>query len=152
MQTSRTIVVIAVLIAVAVWAQPSILASENYVGVETCKHCHPAQYEAWKNGPHAKAFYALDVDRRSDSKCISCHATRPTMGLDSVQCESCHGQGVHYAKSYIMKDRALAESLGLVVNDQRTCLKCHTGNMPTVTPFSFDKFWKRLPHNQTDAH
>ena len=136
----------------ALGAGPSILmAADAFVGVETCKYCHQAQYEAWKKGPHSGALFVLNNERRKDSKCLGCHTTGTEAGLQSVQCESCHGGGEYYSKYYIMKDVELARAVGLKVSDFSYCLRCHEGDLPNVRPFDPKIFWKRLPHSKTSG-
>lgn len=124
-------------------------AADLFVGAESCRVCHPSQYEAWKAGPHANATALLGEAHQNDPKCYGCHATRAQSGFLGVQCESCHGGGAHYSRSYIMKDRRLAEAVGLVVRDYSLCLRCHQGDLPGVEPFDPEQFWKRLPHSKT---
>lgn len=131
--------------------QPNVIASDSSLGVATCRHCHPTQFEAWKNGPHSNSLFVLELDSRKDPKCIGCHSSKIEGELENVQCESCHGGGANYAKSYIMKDRELAKALGLKVNDFSVCLICHQGNSPKIRTFDEQVFWKRLPHCKTSA-
>jgi hypothetical protein len=126
----------------------SLHAADVFVGAETCRVCHPAQYAAWKEGPHSKSAATLGK-RHNDPKCMGCHSTKPQDGLSDVQCESCHGGGAHYSRAYIMKDRKLAEAVGLVVKDLGQCLKCHQGDLPILETFEPGVFWQRLPHSKT---
>lgn len=145
----RRVILVAVLLAAAFFARPALKASAPYIGAESCRSCHPGQYEAWKKGPHASAFFRLDLSRREDPRCVRCHATDSRGGMDAIECESCHGPGGHYSKSFIMKDLELAKAVGLRPRDYETCLLCHEGDMPTVRSFDAARDWKRLPHSET---
>jgi Cytochrome c554 and c-prime len=118
----------AVLPAVAAYAQ-------GYIGAETCKACHPAAYEAWRDGPHAHALDRLPAASQKDARCTSCHAPAADQGAQGVTCETCHGQGRLYAQSYVMRDRELARAVGLVDPGERTCTACHTESTPSLRPF-----------------
>jgi hypothetical protein len=43
----------------ALAAAPALARAADLVGPETCKACHPAAYESWRNGPHARARDSL---------------------------------------------------------------------------------------------
>ena len=145
----QKIAVITLVLALLASVQPALIASDNYIGSKNCGHCHEAQYDAWKKGSHSGSLFVLDVEHRNSSKCISCHAIKIQGKTTSVECESCHGAGANYAKSYIMKDLELARAVGLKYQDYTVCLKCHQGDTPTVQEFEARKFWKRLMHSKT---
>jgi cytochrome c551/c552 len=47
---------------------------------------------------------------------------------EGVGCEACHGPGSLYRKNTIMKDQKAAIAVGMVIPDEKTCLKCHQAN------------------------
>jgi len=150
MSTLRLFSILTIFLALVTLLHSSVIASDPFVGAETCGHCHKAQYEAWKNGPHSGSLFTLDLEHRKDPRCIGCHsATHSGAERTGVQCESCHGNGTHYSKSYIMKDRKLSEALGLKVKDYEKCLQCHQGDLPCIKEFDAKKDWKKLPHSKT---
>jgi hypothetical protein len=134
----------------------------KYVGVKKCKSCHKKagignQYGVWLEGKHSKAFETLASDKakewaseagvsdaQADEKCVKCHVTAygvpdnlvskkfdRTLG---VQCESCHGAGKDFRKKKIMIDRELAKSKGLIIPDEKLCMKCHNDESPAWDP------------------
>jgi hypothetical protein len=161
--------------------------AHKYVGVSKCaKLCHKSKKQGnqlglWKERKHSKAYETLltdeakavgkkvgvDAPEKSD-KCLKCHATGhgvPAEFLksgfkieDGVQCESCHGPGEDYMDKKIMKDRKKAESLGLVVGDEKTCLGCHNDTSPTwkadryttkdgkKVGFDYETMWPKVAH------
>lgn len=79
----------------------------TYVGPETCKACHPDQYDRWNATGHAQAANAVPGKTNNatydDGVCYSCHADE-TVGAEyfaitasnapqyaGVSCETCHG-------------------------------------------------------------
>ena len=123
-------------LALAVLALPgAALAASDRVGPEACKACHPAAYDVWRAGPHARALEALPADRRADERCRSCHAPDAGDGIAGVSCEACHGPGRLYAVPHVMRDPELARALGLVDPGAKSCLACHTDSTPSLVPF-----------------
>jgi hypothetical protein len=87
-------------------APPATPGSPRYVGEPACARCHKAAAEFWKKTHHADAWKTLvAVDKQYDYDCIRCHVTGwqapggshlasvEKLGLESVQCEVCHGPG-----------------------------------------------------------
>src|SRR6266545_4289420 len=108
--------VVASLLALA----PVAATAQGYIGAETCKVCHPAAYESWRDGPHARALDRL-----------------PEQGARGVTCETCHGPGRVYSPAYVMRDRELARAVGLLDPGERTCAACHTESTPSLKPFQY---------------
>lgn len=146
----------------------------NYVGVDVCKMCHrnPTkgnQFGQWEGSAHAKAFANLASeeskkiaqekgagDPQQAAECLSCHVTAyeapaerkaGTYKLeDGVGCESCHGPGSAFKVITIMRDREKALTSGMIVADEKTCLKCHNEKSPTFEGFNFEEMWKKILH------
>ena len=85
----------------------------DHVGSGACQSCHPAEFETWGAGPHARAVASLvKAGRDSNAECLACHTTGfgrsggfPKDGavaqhedLARVGCESCHGPGGDHVK------------------------------------------------------
>lgn len=85
--------------------------TDQYVGPETCKTCHPTAYAVWANTKHAHAFATLETKgHQYNPRCLICHTVgymesdgyvnqRLTPNLVNVSCESCHGRGDVHAKA-----------------------------------------------------
>ncbi len=116
---------------------PALAAAGDLVGPETCKACHQAAYDAWKEGPHARALESLPARNRKDPRCTSCHSPDTDKGLAGVSCEACHGPGGFYAAGYVMRDRELARAVGLADPGEKTCATCHTESTPSLTRFDY---------------
>ncbi len=116
------------------------------VGPETCKACHPAAYEAWRGGPHARGVESLPIQSRKDQRCLSCHAPDQDQGQDGVACEACHGPGRVYSAPYVMRDPELARLVGLVEPGERTCLACHGESAPSLVRFEFARKLQLIDH------
>jgi hypothetical protein len=138
-----------------------------YVGSKACKMCHMGEkkgkmWEIWSDSKHSKALSVLDSTQVKDPKCLKCHTTGYGMGgydamtamtapdaLGAVGCEACHGPGSEYKSMSIMKDKTKAIAAGLVVPDEKVCVKCHNEESPTFKkdkPFKFDEMWKLIAH------
>ncbi|HEX8909445.1 MAG TPA: multiheme c-type cytochrome [Anaeromyxobacteraceae bacterium] len=125
---------------------PALAAGADQVGAETCKACHPAAYEAWRDGPHARALATLTPAQRADRRCTVCHAPDLDRGVSGVTCETCHGGGRLYARSYVMRDRELARAVGLVDPGERSCRACHTESAPGLTRFDYARKLQLIEH------
>jgi len=100
----------------------------HYVGVDTCRQCHDHEgnpdYSGWKETDHGKDFTNYDLDGQTvnlismdEGACTVCHVvgfdqtdiggfdpamewnTSHNLGLNGIQCESCHGPGSEHAIS-----------------------------------------------------
>jgi hypothetical protein len=81
-----------------------------------CAACHPRAYEAWRAGPHARAFDVLkEADRMT--ACVVCHTTEHADGVRvrQVQCQACHEQCAAHQRD--PRKRTVL----------RDCLSCHDG-------------------------
>ena len=151
------------------------LAEEHeYVGVTKCALCHKkddvgAQVKIWQETKHAKAFETLGTpeakalaakmgidDPQKSGKCLKCHSTaygfteaKVTEAIpveEGISCESCHGPGKDYMKKSIMQDKQQAIANGLVIPDEKTCVKCHNSESPSFKPFDFKERWEKIKH------
>ncbi|MDP2344779.1 MAG: multiheme c-type cytochrome [Deltaproteobacteria bacterium] len=126
------------------------VAEHDYVGAERCKSCHLAEYAAWEQSPHAKAFAVLSTKEQADPRCQQCHTLVPNdtqQALAGVQCESCHGAGRHYMSEWVMRDAELASLLNLVAKvDATTCVRCHNDASPSLRPFDFATSRELIKH------
>jgi hypothetical protein len=116
------------------------------VGPETCKACHPAAYEVWRNGPHARSLEGLPAQSRKDPRCLSCHAPDADEGLTAISCESCHGPGRIYSAPYVMRDPELARLVGLVDPGEKSCLACHGESAPSLVRFEYTRKLPLIDH------
>jgi hypothetical protein len=136
----------AILIAVAPALVGAGATSAPTVGPETCKACHPAAYEAWRTGPHARAFDSLPERNRKDKRCLSCHAPLIEDGFVAVGCESCHGGGAAYSARYVMRDPELSRAVGLLDPDEKSCGACHNESTPSLMKFEYARKLPLIEH------
>lgn len=132
-------------IALSLLLGPVAQAAE-FIGSESCKVCHPAAYEIWKDSQHAQAAAPLSEKQQKDPRCLSCHSPEGTKGFAHVGCETCHGGGQYYKPSYVMKDKELSRAVGLVDPSEKMCLRCHDATAPSLTPFKFAEKLKAIDH------
>jgi hypothetical protein len=148
-----------------------LLAQFKYIGAEKCKMCHMSkgkQYPIWSTSVHAKAFEnlkseaAIKVGKEkgvespsTDAKCLKCHATASAIdaslnggitNAEGVSCESCHGPGSAYKSMIIMKSREESVKNGLIIPDEKLCLKCHNSESPTFKGFDFATYNAKIAH------
>ncbi|MCP4499350.1 MAG: hypothetical protein GY822_05210 [Deltaproteobacteria bacterium] len=140
-----------------VWAGPGV-KTHHFVGAQTCRSCHSAEYSAWEKGPHANALSRLSKKEQDDPRCRSCHTMVPDdvdERYQGIQCESCHGAGRYYAKDNIMRDSELRSKLLFENPSVKTCARCHTDSSPSLTPFDFRSAKGRMKHwadNDSKTH
>jgi len=132
----------------------------EYVGVAKCKMCHNkaatgAQYKIWSQSKHAHAMEALKGDEKKDPKCLKCHSTAGAADPDliatitvneGVSCESCHGPGSGYKSNTIMKDKKKAVAKGLIIPNEKVCLRCHNDESPNFKGFNYKEYFKKIAH------
>ncbi len=135
-------------LALLALALPAAAAAHGFLGAETCKACHPAAYEAWRESAHARARDSLPERSRKDARCLACHAPDQDKGIAGVSCETCHGPGQLYAHRYVMRDKELARAVGLVDPGENTCLACHTESTPSLGKFDYARKLPLIAHGK----
>lgn len=121
----------------------------EYIGATKCKMCHKKDgtFESWAATKHATAWDSLSAEDQKSEEIKKFYTTGTTAKdelLTGVQCEACHGPGSDYKSKKIMEDREQAVANGLVIPDEKTCLKCHNADAPaalaaTAKDFNFEK-------------
>ena len=131
------------------------------------------QYRIWKESLHSKAFDTLGNEKAKEyakergidnpqtaEECLKCHVTaygidKQYLGkkykmTDGVGCESCHGAGGDYYKLKTMKaittGKQKAASVGLIIPNEKVCIKCHNDESPAYKEFKFEEFVKKIVH------
>ena len=127
-------------------AAPLAVVAADLVGPETCKLCHAAAYQSWRETSHARAHESLPPKSRKDPRCTVCHAPDEARGIAGVSCESCHGPGQAYSPSYVMRDAELARAVGLAETGEKTCLACHTDSAPSLGRFEYRRKLELIRH------
>jgi len=161
-----------IVIAIMLFMLSNVLIAQNkYVGAKNCKMCHMAKgkaYPVWSESKHSKAFETLKgeaalkiakakgiADPSADAKCLKCHSTAAAVDAklisgitkeEGVSCESCHGAGSAYKAPAVMRSHEASISNGLIVPDEKLCLKCHNSESPTFKGFDFAKYNAKIAH------
>ena len=159
-------------IAIMLFMLSNVLIAQNkYVGASKCKMCHMSkgkQYQIWTESKHSKAFEVLKseaalkvakekgiADPTADAKCLKCHAPGSQIeanlngGItkeEGVTCETCHGPGSNFKVPGIMRNREEAMKNGLLIPDEKTCVKCHNSESPTFKSFDFATYYAKITH------
>jgi hypothetical protein len=147
--------------------------TNKYIGAEKCKLCHNKpdagdQYGKWLKDPHSQAIKTLSSQQSLDyakkngianpakeAKCLKCHSTFDRvaanlrggiLATEGVSCESCHGPGSTYKSPTIMKNVALAKTVGLIVPDKALCLQCHNKDNPFFKEFVYETYLAKIAH------
>ena len=137
-------------------AQADPPADQEYTGVKRCASCHFAEFMAWRQTPHARAFQLLPAQYQKDPDCLRCHTTgygepsgfqsaAATPDLASITCETCHGPGSEHekiAQPFAQVKELTPEQEAAVRGSihrmlpQNVCLDCHTtkAHLPSETP------------------
>jgi hypothetical protein len=116
-----------------------------YVGSETCKGCHDAQYERFTaTSKKARSYGSIQKMQKKltpaeFNECLKCHTTGygepggfrsadETPSLKNPSCEVCHGPGSLHADSGDPDDLTVKVSI-------EVCIKCHRSDR--VAAFGF---------------
>jgi hypothetical protein len=131
--------------------------THEYVGANKCKLCHKKDgiYPSWEMTRHAFAYDSLSAEDQKKKELIPYYTTGTTAKgvlLTGVQCEACHGPGSDYKKKSIMSDREKAVANGLIIPDEKTCLRCHHEKAPPALAkiakdFDFEKMMAKGVHD-----
>lgn len=146
--------------ALVLSVSPAQSQTKEYIGAAKCKMCHNKppqgeQYNKWAASPHAKAMQSLKGDDAKNPKCLKCHSTAAGLTLsdtqtitvaEGVSCESCHGPGSAYKSPSVMKDKAKAMAAGMIVPDEKLCVKCHNKESPNFKGFDFKTYTAKIAH------
>jgi hypothetical protein len=141
-------------------------AGGTFVGVQTCKECHPNTVRFWSTTMHAQAFDSLKEDEKPntiyDAECVSCHTTgfgytsgyrseAATPYLLGNQCENCHGPGSKHAADPVNAEyRKLVTVTAEQADKNGLCYRCHD---PDNSPkFDFKKYWSEIVHKRKDKY
>jgi formate-dependent nitrite reductase cytochrome c552 subunit len=138
------------LLALCLASVPLRASGTEFIGPESCKVCHPAAYDAWRDSQHSHAAAALSPKQQKDGRCLSCHSPEQARNIADVGCETCHGGGQYYAPRFVMRDPELARAVGLVDPGEKMCLKCHDANAPSLQPFKLVEKLKLIDHWTAD--
>ena len=65
---------------------------------------------------------------------------------EGVGCEACHGPGSLYKSRKIMKDKEASMKVGLIIPDEKTCIKCHNEESPTFKEFKYAEMLEKVAH------
>lgn len=108
----------------------------------------------------------IEGDPQKAAACLECHVTgygladslfaASYLAEDGVQCEACHGPGSKYKSAKIMSKKKYADKreeqhklaldAGLVIPDEKTCLKCHNDRSPAFKGFEFKAYYEKIKH------
>jgi hypothetical protein len=139
-------------------AEEAKKTEHQYVGTKKCTMCHKKDgiAESWEATAHATAWDKLSAEEQKNEAILPFYTTgtdaKGTL-LTGVQCEACHGPGSDYKKKSIMQDRETAVANGLLIPDEKTCLKCHNEKAPTkalaasAKDFSYEKMKAKGVHS-----
>jgi len=121
------------LLCLVLLASSAIASPRDWTGSAACGSCHAAELAAWQATPHATTRARFAATRPA-ARCLACHGTgdAPAGAAIAVEvgCEACHGAGAAYAPDDVMRDRALAQALGLAdlstpASRTALCARCH---------------------------
>jgi hypothetical protein len=133
-----------------------------------------SMFTIWERSKHAHAYDTLASARarevgarlgvtnpQTDGKCLVCHVTaygvppaRKHLRFEQsegVGCEACHGAGELYKTKRTMCQITAGQvdpaSVGLVVPNERTCVRCHNDKSPTWPgSFNYEQMQRQIAH------
>jgi hypothetical protein len=102
-----------------------------YDTAESCKKCHPQEFDAWAKTRHARAFESIRrTGRQDDPECILCHtlgygrkggftSMKDTPAFGRVTCQACHIVAADH------KDKVVKAPEPNIYINSRLCMSCH---------------------------
>ncbi len=106
-----------------------------------CLPCHTTGYGQGGYEVLSADFIADEANKK---------AVKKNNALASVSCEACHGAGKNYKSKKIMTgifDGSIsADSVGLVMPSEETCLSCHNEKSPVFSGFDFEALSAKIAH------
>jgi hypothetical protein len=149
---TKLLVSAAALILILFAVHAASAQAPTYVGADKCgKLCHKIEYTSWQKTKHAAAFKTLKPEDQAKQECVDCHVTAGKKEMPGVQCEHCHGAGSNYSKLAIMKVREKAVAAGLIIPQEKDCVKCHNKKSPTFKGFNFAEAVKKVHDKKPKA-
>lgn len=127
------------------------LAATPYAGSESCRTCHEAAYNIWKQTKHAEAFKILVAKQKNkDLDCVGCHvlgfntpggfaSEELSPQFKDVNCENCHGPRLAHTKNPTIKPT------GLLVQ-KAICAQCHVREHSPQ--FNYERYWQQIKHGK----
>ncbi|HSJ23563.1 MAG TPA: cytochrome c3 family protein [Longimicrobiales bacterium] len=108
-----------------------------------CGACHVGQQRRWQETAHAGAWLTLQQSGAAQQLCEACHTVthlgnrvaEPGVGFQAlaedrfhdVQCEACHGPGLHHVRNPDAAGNIPHASINAGVGMNGTCAECHSG-------------------------
>jgi hypothetical protein len=106
-----------------------------------CLPCHTTGYGQGGYEVLSTDFVADEANKK---------AVKKNNALASVSCEVCHGAGKNYKSKKIMTgifDGSIsADSVGLVMPSEETCLGCHNDKSPAFSGFDYEALSAKIAH------
>lgn len=97
----------------------------SYVGLKTCRRCHPKQHKTWKTTKMAKAFEVLKPRISSESKVKQKFGPQKDYTKDA-KCLECHTTGFGMPGGYKIPESGDSKSAERArENEGTTCEACH---------------------------
>jgi peroxiredoxin len=125
----------------------------KYMGKDTCVECHEKEFKHWQTTEHAQA-YKSERAKKSGAEKVFRYNTGPDSlegyaknGLESVQCEACHGPGERHIKNPEEKGQDFIVGLGKECPScvvEQICRQCHSVN--DDPDFEFEKEFEKIRH------
>ena len=128
-----------------VFSSTFLLSAEN-IGAKHCRKCHKAEYDKWSKSKHSESYKKLNNTQLSERKCARCHNDSKTNEQIGIHCESCHGGGQYYSKSYVMKDKVLSKAVGLKKPKEKSCKSCHNESSAKLKFFDYKHNLLKIQH------
>jgi predicted CXXCH cytochrome family protein len=108
-----------------------------------CGACHVGQQSRWRTTAHAGAWQTLQASGAAQAICEACHTVTslgnqvtatdvgframPEQRFHDVQCEACHGPGLHHVRNPDAAAHVPHASIRAAVGLNGTCAECHSG-------------------------
>ena len=106
-----------------------------------CLVCHTTGYGQGGYELLSAEFIADEANKR---------AVKKNKALENVTCEVCHGAGKNYKSKKVMTaifdGTITADSVGLLMPTEETCLGCHNEKSPGYKEFVFEERLAKIAH------
>ena len=104
-------------------------AGLSSVDAASCGACHERHFDEWARSVHrtatTNAVFQAEYGRRRRDFCARCHAPRPEVAHDGIDCATCHVRGGAVLATRVSGEAPHASRVAPALTGPGACARCH---------------------------